>query len=263
MLCGSYGLFGGLLPAAAAREIFADPASIVAGSLAPTGTARAVAGGYQLSEPIPIHPRKKRVSWERKQWAALVGLLVLVILALTLWPHEPSTPTYDHVNVQVSGWPDGAFDTGRPAPVSGWMLLEVVEHLTLSNLWSGAGHIGQVLTYPIRGPLAGLSGAGLILADGDARAAVCRSDQIVGRKARHPLEYFPHDLLALGQFINERSGALVPPNDRVHDSLPLNEVAEDGRRCAFRSTAPTPAYTARTAASYTPGPTWPQTELRP
>jgi alkylation response protein AidB-like acyl-CoA dehydrogenase len=49
MLCGSYGLFGGLLPAAAAREIFADPDAIVAGSLAPTGTARAVAGGYQLS----------------------------------------------------------------------------------------------------------------------------------------------------------------------------------------------------------------------
>jgi alkylation response protein AidB-like acyl-CoA dehydrogenase len=49
MLCGSYGLFGGLLPAAAAREIFTDPAAIVAGSLAPTGTARAVAGGYQVS----------------------------------------------------------------------------------------------------------------------------------------------------------------------------------------------------------------------
>jgi hypothetical protein len=43
------GLFGGLLPAAAAREIFADPAANVAGSLAPTGVARAVAGGYQLS----------------------------------------------------------------------------------------------------------------------------------------------------------------------------------------------------------------------
>jgi alkylation response protein AidB-like acyl-CoA dehydrogenase len=59
MLCGSYGLFGGLLPATAAREIFADPAAILAGSLAPTGPARAVAGGYHLSGPLVIRQRHR------------------------------------------------------------------------------------------------------------------------------------------------------------------------------------------------------------
>ena len=35
--------------------------------------------------------------------------------------------------------------------------------------------------------------------------------------------------LAPRQFIKERVSALVRPNDRVHDGLPLNEVAADGR----------------------------------
>ena len=48
MLCGSCGLFGGLLPEAAAREIYADPDVIVAGTLAPTGSARVVDGGYRV-----------------------------------------------------------------------------------------------------------------------------------------------------------------------------------------------------------------------
>jgi len=49
MLCGSYGLLSGLLPDRGASEIYADPGSIVAGSLPPNGTARSVAGGYRLS----------------------------------------------------------------------------------------------------------------------------------------------------------------------------------------------------------------------
>jgi indole-3-acetate monooxygenase len=49
MLCGSYGLLGGLLPEEAAREVYADPGAIVAGALAPTGIARLVPGGYRLS----------------------------------------------------------------------------------------------------------------------------------------------------------------------------------------------------------------------
>ena len=45
MIGASYGLFGGLLPDEAAREIYADPRVIVAGTLRPRGVARAVAGG--------------------------------------------------------------------------------------------------------------------------------------------------------------------------------------------------------------------------
>jgi alkylation response protein AidB-like acyl-CoA dehydrogenase len=48
LLCGSYGIFGGLLPEAAAGEIYAEPGAIVAGALAPNGIARVVDGGYQL-----------------------------------------------------------------------------------------------------------------------------------------------------------------------------------------------------------------------
>jgi indole-3-acetate monooxygenase len=49
MLCGSYGHFSGLLPEAAAREIYGDPDAIMAGALAPKGIARVVAGGYRVS----------------------------------------------------------------------------------------------------------------------------------------------------------------------------------------------------------------------
>jgi indole-3-acetate monooxygenase len=49
MLCTSYGLLSGLLPDEAAREIYADPGAIVAGSLPPNGIAHTVTGGYRLS----------------------------------------------------------------------------------------------------------------------------------------------------------------------------------------------------------------------
>ena len=49
MIAAEYGLFGGLLPEEAAREIFSDPGAVVAGTFRPSGTARAVAGGYRVS----------------------------------------------------------------------------------------------------------------------------------------------------------------------------------------------------------------------
>jgi alkylation response protein AidB-like acyl-CoA dehydrogenase len=45
----TYGVFGGYLPEAAAREIYAAPDSVIAGTVNPTGTARAVPGGYRVS----------------------------------------------------------------------------------------------------------------------------------------------------------------------------------------------------------------------
>jgi indole-3-acetate monooxygenase len=63
MLCGSSGLFSGLLPEAAAREVFADPGAMVAGSLAPTGIARAVAGGYRLSGRWTFGSSIRHSSW--------------------------------------------------------------------------------------------------------------------------------------------------------------------------------------------------------
>jgi alkylation response protein AidB-like acyl-CoA dehydrogenase len=53
-LAGSYGLFGGLLPEEAAREIFTDPGAIVAGSLRPQGVARVVEAGYRVSGQWPF-----------------------------------------------------------------------------------------------------------------------------------------------------------------------------------------------------------------
>lgn len=47
MISAEYGLFAGLLPEEAAREIYADSRSIVAGAFRPNGTARAVEGGYR------------------------------------------------------------------------------------------------------------------------------------------------------------------------------------------------------------------------
>jgi alkylation response protein AidB-like acyl-CoA dehydrogenase len=49
LLCGTYSLFSGLLPPEGAREVFADPGAVVAGSLPPVGVARAVDGGYRVS----------------------------------------------------------------------------------------------------------------------------------------------------------------------------------------------------------------------
>jgi indole-3-acetate monooxygenase len=48
MLAADYGLFAGLLPEEAAREIYADAGSTVAGNFRVSGTARAVDGGYRV-----------------------------------------------------------------------------------------------------------------------------------------------------------------------------------------------------------------------
>lgn len=49
MLCGSYGMLGGLLPEEAGREIYSAPDAVVAGALAPNGVARVVTGGYRVT----------------------------------------------------------------------------------------------------------------------------------------------------------------------------------------------------------------------
>src|SRR5215213_9832300 len=49
MVGSTFGLFGGLLPEQAAREIYAAPHAFVAGAFRPSGIERAVPGGYRLS----------------------------------------------------------------------------------------------------------------------------------------------------------------------------------------------------------------------
>jgi len=63
MLCGSYGLLSGLLPDEAAREIYADPGAIVAGSLPPNGLARTVPGGYSVSGRWPMASGINHSTW--------------------------------------------------------------------------------------------------------------------------------------------------------------------------------------------------------
>lgn len=49
MIAAEYGLFSGLLPEDAAREIYADSRAVVAGTFRVSGTARAVDGGYRVT----------------------------------------------------------------------------------------------------------------------------------------------------------------------------------------------------------------------
>jgi alkylation response protein AidB-like acyl-CoA dehydrogenase len=63
MIGASYGLFGGLLPEEAAREIYTDPGSIVAGALRPNGIAHAVAGGYHVSGCWPFGSGITHSTW--------------------------------------------------------------------------------------------------------------------------------------------------------------------------------------------------------
>ena len=45
------------------------------------------------------------MAWERRQWAALVGVLLLVILLLVItWPKPQPAPA-DHVVIQISDGP--------------------------------------------------------------------------------------------------------------------------------------------------------------
>ena len=59
--CNSH--FGGLLPAAGAREIFADRDVVLAGTFRPTGVAVAVEGGYRVTGRWPFASGIMHSSW--------------------------------------------------------------------------------------------------------------------------------------------------------------------------------------------------------
>jgi alkylation response protein AidB-like acyl-CoA dehydrogenase len=58
-----YGQFAGLLPEQAAREIYSDPATIVAGAFRPNGVARAVPGGYRVTGRWPLGSGITHSTW--------------------------------------------------------------------------------------------------------------------------------------------------------------------------------------------------------
>ena len=53
MIGGCYAIFGGMLPAAAAKEIYGNPNTITAGAFRPNGTAVEVDGGYRVTGRWP------------------------------------------------------------------------------------------------------------------------------------------------------------------------------------------------------------------
>jgi indole-3-acetate monooxygenase len=53
MIGGCYAVFGGMLPAAAAKEIYGNPNAITAGAFRPNGTAVEVDGGYRVTGRWP------------------------------------------------------------------------------------------------------------------------------------------------------------------------------------------------------------------
>ena len=53
MIGGCYAVFGGMLPAAAAKEIYGNPNTITAGAFRPNGTAVEVDGGYRVTGRWP------------------------------------------------------------------------------------------------------------------------------------------------------------------------------------------------------------------
>ena len=63
MIGTCYSLFGGLLPAAASREIFTGPESVAAGAFRLNGTARAVEGGYVVSGRWPLGSGIPHATW--------------------------------------------------------------------------------------------------------------------------------------------------------------------------------------------------------
>jgi indole-3-acetate monooxygenase len=58
-----FGQFAGLLPAAAALEVFSSPRTIVAGTFRPTGVARVVAGGYRVTGRWPFASGITHCTW--------------------------------------------------------------------------------------------------------------------------------------------------------------------------------------------------------
>jgi alkylation response protein AidB-like acyl-CoA dehydrogenase len=63
MISGGYGQFAGLLPPAAATDIFCDPAAVLSGTFRPNGVARAVVGGYQVSGQWPLASGSSHATW--------------------------------------------------------------------------------------------------------------------------------------------------------------------------------------------------------
>jgi alkylation response protein AidB-like acyl-CoA dehydrogenase len=63
MIGGGYGQFAGLLPPSGATDIFSDPTAVLAGGFRPTGVARAVAGGYEVSGQWPFASGSSYATW--------------------------------------------------------------------------------------------------------------------------------------------------------------------------------------------------------
>jgi alkylation response protein AidB-like acyl-CoA dehydrogenase len=64
MIGGSYGIFGGMLPAEGAREIFGDRATIAAGNFRPDkGVAEVTNGGYRVSGCWELASGSSHASW--------------------------------------------------------------------------------------------------------------------------------------------------------------------------------------------------------
>jgi hypothetical protein len=56
-------------------------------------------------------------TWTTRQWVALVGVLVLIIVILLLaWPRQAAGP--DHVTIRVVKWANCAVDYDGPAALS-------------------------------------------------------------------------------------------------------------------------------------------------
>ena len=63
MIGACYGLFAGLLPEEAAREVYGDPEVVVAGAFRPNGVARVVDGGYRAEGRWPLGSGITHSTW--------------------------------------------------------------------------------------------------------------------------------------------------------------------------------------------------------
>jgi alkylation response protein AidB-like acyl-CoA dehydrogenase len=63
MIGACYGLFGGLLPADAASEIYSFPGVVIAGAFRPNGIARPVEGGYRATGRWPLGSGIMNATW--------------------------------------------------------------------------------------------------------------------------------------------------------------------------------------------------------
>ena len=63
MISGVYSAMGGLLPRPGAEEVFAEPTTVIAGSLAPMGQAVKVPGGYKVSGRWTFGSNSAHANW--------------------------------------------------------------------------------------------------------------------------------------------------------------------------------------------------------